>query len=148
MTPGGREGAARSGALPTPEATSGGKAPVILHRNMAKRAGPALIYLDKTVVADTPMSAEILELPAKTNVAEHVHAHETELLYTGSNYGADTILGTLTVAGVAQDVTDYSVVQIPPNTKHAYTARFDGYALQIYTPAGPEQRFKAKQPKP
>jgi len=143
MTPGGREGAARSGALPTPEATSGGKPPIVLHRNMAKRAGPALIYLDKTVVADTPMSAEILGLPANMPVAEHVHAHETELLYTTSIYGTEKILGTLTVAGVAQEVTDYSVVQIPPNTKHAYTARFDGYALQIYTPAGPEQRFKS-----
>jgi quercetin dioxygenase-like cupin family protein len=68
------------------------------------------------------------------------------LLYTTSIYGTEKILGTLTVAGVAQDVTDHAVVQIPPNTKHAYTAKVDGFALQIYTPAGPEQRFKTAPP--
>jgi quercetin dioxygenase-like cupin family protein len=34
------------------------------------------------------------------------------------------------------------VVQIPPNTKHAYAGKAESFALQIYTPAGPEQRFK------
>jgi len=35
------------------------------------------------------------------------------------------------------------VIQIPPNTKHAFAASADFRAIQVYTPAGPEQRFKA-----
>lgn len=142
IVPGGREGTARSGALPTPEATTGGKAPVVLHRNTAKRAGPALIYLDATIVKDTPLAASLIDFPKGMTVPEHVHAHETELLYTGSHFGDDTVVGELTVAGVTQQVTDHAVVQIPPNTRHAFTATLDSFALQIYTPAGPEQRFK------
>jgi hypothetical protein len=34
------------------------------------------------------------------------------------------------------------VVQIPPNTPHAFTASAAVRAVQVYTPAGPEQRFK------
>ena len=41
-------------------------------------------------------------------------------------------------------VTPTSVIQIPPNTKHAFTASADVRAVQIYTPAGPEQRFKSR----
>jgi quercetin dioxygenase-like cupin family protein len=41
-------------------------------------------------------------------------------------------------------VTPTSVIQIPPNTKHAFAATAAVRALQVYTPAGPEQRFKKK----
>jgi quercetin dioxygenase-like cupin family protein len=37
-----------------------------------------------------------------------------------------------------------SVIQIPPNTKHAFAAGSSKVrGVQLYTPAGPEQRFKA-----
>jgi hypothetical protein len=39
-------------------------------------------------------------------------------------------------------VTPTSVIQIPPNTKHAFAATAAVRAVQVYTPAGPEQRFK------
>jgi len=52
--------------------------------------------------------------------------------------------GTLTIAGNELPVTATSVIQIPPNTKHAFVAAEAVRALQIYTPAGPEQRFKKK----
>jgi len=80
------------------------------------------------------------EMIAAAAVPEHVHPNESELLYIleGS--------GTMTVAGTQLAVTPTSVVQIPPHTKHSFTAAADVRAVQIYTPAGPEQRFKASKP--
>ena len=140
MVPGGREGAARAGALPTPEVTAVRKAPmspVILPAAGAKTFGPATIYADATTIQDRTLAASVLALPAGAKVAEHVHADETELLYVLAGGG------TMTVAGVELPVTPSSVVQIPKNTKHAFTATSAVRAVQIYSPAGPEQRFKA-----
>jgi quercetin dioxygenase-like cupin family protein len=50
----------------------------------------------------------------------------------------------MTVAGTQIAVTPTSVIQIPPNTKHAVTATEEIRAVQLYTPPGPEQRFKKK----
>jgi len=50
----------------------------------------------------------------------------------------------MTIAGTEVAVTPTSVIQIPPNTKHSFAAKEAVRALQIYTPAGPEQRFKKK----
>jgi quercetin dioxygenase-like cupin family protein len=137
--PGGREGAARAGALPTPEVTSwraAPLAPVVYPANKAKQYGPATIYIEPATAKGTPLAAAILALPAGANVAEHVHAKETELLYVLD--GA----GTMTIAGTGVAVVPTSVIQVPPNTKHAFAASAPVRALQIYTPAGPEQRFK------
>lgn len=131
--PGGMEGAARAGALPTPLAT-GKQIYQVLRAAQAKTYGPAQIFLETG-----PMAASILSLAAGANVAEHVHAKETEMLYILE--GA----GTMTIAGQAVAVTPTSVIQIPPNTKHAFTASANLRALQIYTPPGPEQRFKKPQ---
>jgi quercetin dioxygenase-like cupin family protein len=137
VTPGGREGTARAGALPTPTADPAKTTPKILAAANAKTYGPATIFLDGGIVKATPLAASILELAANAKVAEHVHANETELLYIleGS--------GTMTIAGQDVAITPTSVVQIPPNTKHAFAAAQKVRALQLYTPAGPEQRFKA-----
>lgn len=139
MVPGGPEGSARAGALPTPPVGAVRSAlvgPRVLPAAKAKTYGPSAIYLERLLVEDAPLSASVLSIKAGASVAEHVHAKETELLYIleGS--------GTMTVKGVAQAITPTSVVQIPPNTRHAFTATSAVRALQIYTPAGPEQRFK------
>ncbi len=138
LVPGGREGTARAGALPDLEASGRLKGPVLLPASGAKTYGPATIYLEDSIVKGTPLAASILQLPAGANVAEHVHAKETEMLYIleGS--------GTVTIAGTDVAVTPTSVIQIPANTKHAFAAKDAVRALQIYTPAGPEQRFKKK----
>ncbi len=140
VVPGGREGSARSGALPTRELTgpaTTARGPVILPATGAPRVGPATIYTDAVAPRDRALAGSVLTLPAHTSIAEHVHANETELLYVleGS--------GTLTVNGVALPVTPTSVVQIPKNTRHAFAAQTSVRAVQIYTPAGPEQQFKA-----
>jgi quercetin dioxygenase-like cupin family protein len=140
VVPGGREGAARAGALPTPEVTavrSAPKAPQILPAAGARTFGPATIYADASIIQDKTLAASILVLPAGAKVAEHVHADETEILYVLAGGG------TMTVGGVELPVTASSVVQIPKQTKHAFTATSAVRAVQIYTPAGPEQRFKA-----
>ena len=78
----------------------------------------------------------MLQLPGGAKVPEHVHATETELLYVLAGSG------TMTIAGTSLPVIATSVIQIPPNTKHAFVAAEAVRAVQIYTPAGPEQRFK------
>ena len=142
MVPGGREGAARGGALPTPEAGSGGgsaraPAPRILPAAAARTYGPEALYADAAQIPDRTLAASVLSLPSGERVAEHVHAGETELWYLLAGGG------TLTVNGVALPVTATSVVQIPKNTRHAFVATSEVRAVQIFTPAGPEQRFKA-----
>jgi len=125
IAPGGREGAARSGALPTPEVGGGGgarpPAPLIL-----PAAGAAA-----AAIPDGAFAASILTLPSGDRLAEHVHADQTELLYVLAGGG------TLTVNGVALPVTATSVVQIPRNTRHALVATSEVRAVQIFTPAGP-----------
>lgn len=151
IVPGGREGAARGGALPTPETTSAATnaptgaaagaarpVPVILPAAGAKTFGPATIVADAATIHDKTLAASLIALPANTKVAEHMHANETELWYMLA--GA----GTLTVNGVDLPVAPTSVVQIPRNAKHAFAVTTDCRALQIFTPAGPEQRFKAR----
>jgi mannose-6-phosphate isomerase-like protein (cupin superfamily) len=43
-------------------------------------------------------------------------------------------------------VTATSVVQVPPGVEHSFEATASVTALQLYTPAGPEQRFKKPPP--
>jgi quercetin dioxygenase-like cupin family protein len=135
VVPGGREGTARAGALPTIEQATGASLPLLLKTGTT--FGPATIFLDASVLKSTPLAGSILELAAGASVPEHVHANETELLYIleGS--------GTMTIGGQDVAVTPTSVIQIPPNTKHAFAAGGTRVrAVQLYTPAGPEQRFK------
>jgi len=112
--------------------------PVILPASAARSYGPATIYLEPAVVKGAAMSGAILRLPAGARVAPHVHGHETELLYVLSGSG------TMTVAGTELAITASSVIQVPAGTEHAVVATEPIVALQVYTPAGPEQRFKAK----
>jgi len=141
--PGGKQGSARAGALPNRIADSYRSAPVpprVLAARDAKTFGPATIFLDDSVVHATPLAASILQLPAGAKVAEHVHDHETEMLYVLAGSG------TMTIDGNQLPIAATSVIQIPPGTKHAFVAAEAVRALQIYTPAGPEQRFKKARP--
>ncbi len=142
VVPGMREGSARAGALPTPEAQPSKTAALVIPAAAAKTYGPATIYVEPATVKGAPFSASVLALAAGAKVPEHVHANETELLYIleGS--------GTMTIAGTDVAVTPTSVIQIPPNTKHAFAASANVRAVQLYTPAGPEQRFKQKPKAP
>lgn len=150
IVPGGNEGSARAGALPNREATGWKKTPVAptifsgsstTYCPPKGEGKPPCPGTQVTIVAepkDKVLAASIIELPEGAVVPEHAHAGETELLYVLDGGG------TLNVGGVQLPVTATSVVQIPKGAKHAFTAAKRVRALQIYTPAGPEQRFKAK----
>jgi quercetin dioxygenase-like cupin family protein len=145
MVPGGREGAARGGALPTPESTGapggaagGARSPVMLPASGARTGGAATIYSDATAIPDRTFAASILALPAGTRIPEHVHPAEAALLYVLAGSG------TLTVDRVELPVTPTSVVQIPRKTRHAFMATTDVRAVLLYTPAGSEQDLKAQ----
>jgi quercetin dioxygenase-like cupin family protein len=134
FVPGGIEGTERAGALPNREATGWHAAPAsptLLPAASAHGYGPATLFYEGKEIA-----ASVLALPAGAKVPEHVHGKETEMLYvlTGA--------GTMTVAGTDIAVTPTSAIQIPPDTRHAFTATEAVRAVQIYTPGGPEQRFK------
>jgi quercetin dioxygenase-like cupin family protein len=144
--PGGNEGTARAGALggetvfgdlPQKPKPIG---PRIVRRDQAKPyAGPkraATLYLDPNGGGPKDISLGVLSLEAGAAVPPHVHAKETEMLYVLAGKG------TMTVAGVTLSIESTSVVQVPANVEHAATMTDATTAIQIYTPAGPEQRFK------
>lgn len=140
MVPGGREGSARAGALPTRELGDAKLTgtPIFLPAAKAKKFGPATLIAEPALTKAPAIYGGLIELGAGATVAEHVHAKETELLYILA--GA----GTMTVGDTKLAVTPTTVVQVPPNTKHSFSATAAVRAVQFYSPAGPEQRFKAK----
>lgn len=144
VTPGGVEGSARAGALPTPEAPltrADSSASFTLVRATEatpypRPGGSVTLLLDPTATKQPALSAALLSFAAGAAVPLHQHAAETELLYILE--GA----GTLTVGDATLPVEPSSVLQLPRGVPHAFTASAPLRALQLYTPAGPEQRFK------
>ncbi len=140
VVPGGHEGAARAGALPTPEVHGWDKPPpeprkLAAGKPLAHAWGKVAIAAEPSVTQVKTFAASVIELDAGAVIPEHTH-EGSELLYVLAG------TGTLTVAGVALAVTATSVVQIPAGAKHAFTAATAVRAIQLYAPAGPEQRFK------
>ena len=142
LVPGGKEGTARAGALPNRDA-AGAKSTgaTVLHAKDAKQfcfdhshaadCAGVQIFAEPSTIHASSLAASHLRAG---NVPPHVHANETEMLYIESGGGV------LNVGGTDVAFTESSVVQVPPGVQHAITGQATG--LQIYTPAGPEQRFK------
>jgi quercetin dioxygenase-like cupin family protein len=88
--------------------------------------------------AGAPAVVSSLVFSKDAAVAEHVHEKEWEcvLVLTGK--------GTLTLAGSPKSLSPGMMECVPPSTKHAWKGEgTDPFvAVQIYTPPGPEQRFK------
>jgi quercetin dioxygenase-like cupin family protein len=147
LSPGGDEGTARAGALPTPEAPRSGPSSAAAPRPILARAsgaqqyprpgGTVLLVLDPARTKRGEIAASLLTLEAGATVPQHQHATETELLYILDG------TGTLTVGGVTLPVQPTSVLQLRPAIPHGFVASTRLRAIQFYTPAGPEQRFKA-----
>jgi mannose-6-phosphate isomerase-like protein (cupin superfamily) len=72
-------------------------------------------------------------------VAEHMHDSSWEVLC------AIEASGTFTLAGAPQKLGPKQCVKVPPKTLHSWTPDPNTklVAIQLYTPPGPEQRFKA-----
>ena len=112
--------------------------PVVRRSEVAKiyeRPDGENYFLVEPPLAGGTLSLNVLRLMRGVEVPAHVHATETEALY-GLSGG-----GTMTVGGVAVAVTEDSVIQIPPGVEHSFSTPGTS-ALQFYSPAGPEQRFK------
>lgn len=141
VVPGGREGAVRAGALPGRRAAAHYRAPppVFVAAATAKRyarTGGASTFAIEPPLANSMISVTFLELDAGVKVPLHTHAKETEALYVTAGGG------TMTVGAVELPVTEHSVVQIPAGIAHGFVATQATRAIQVYVPAGPEQRFK------
>lgn len=139
IVPGGREGSARAGALPGKGTTLAVRARP--PQPTVRRAKDARYYvrpgLGVWLIAEATTAVSLLAIGPDQAVPPHVHARETEALYVLSGGG------TMTVAGTALPVTADSVVQVPPGVEHAFAGgKAPTIAVQIYNPAGPEQRFK------
>ena len=77
---------------------------------------------------------------AGLKVPIHAHPKSTEMLYVLSGGG------TMIIQGRRQTVSAGMVIQVPPGIQHGFEmaadAKEDFKAVQVYSPAGPEQRFK------
>lgn len=114
VAPGGPEGAARAGALPTPLHDAGrAAAPPVFGAAAATSAG---------------FAASVIEVASGQAIAPHRHAGQSELIYllAGS--------GTLTVAGRAQPIGPTAVIQVPPGVEHGFVATTAVRALRVYVP--------------
>jgi quercetin dioxygenase-like cupin family protein len=105
--------------------------------------GKARLLLDQAATGDKSAYLGVLEAEPGTEIPRHNHAGAAELLYVVSGGG-----GTVTVGSDAIPFAPEQAIQIPEGQPHA--VKFGGddktVMVQIYAPAGPEQRFKTKGP--
>ncbi|MCK6546563.1 cupin domain-containing protein [Myxococcota bacterium] len=104
----------------------------------------ARVLLDGTTAPGLKEAAmtELVLLPG-TSVPEHVHDQSAELLYILEGEA------TMTLDGETQRVRAGMAIYIPAGVKHSVKleSKLEPLrALQVYTPGGPEQRFKKGEP--
>lgn len=104
----------------------------------------ARVLLDASTVPGLREAAmtELVMLPG-TSVPEHVHDLSAELLYILEGEAV------MTLDGQAQRIRAGMAIYIPAGVKHAVKleSKIEPLrALQLYTPGGPEQRFKKGEP--
>lgn len=106
----------------------------VVHQDEAPRyalAGDAGVV---TLLVQDDIATSRLELNAGAKVAEHTHeASETLVVLDGA--------GVVTIDGKKYAVKAGDTIHIPKGVKHAAEATTRFVAVQIYAPAGPEQRF-------
>jgi quercetin dioxygenase-like cupin family protein len=99
--------------------------------------GLARIMLEPRTTGSDALALDLLEFSPGAEVPRHQHAGSTEVVYVLSGGG------TLSVGSENHKFTAEEVLHLPPDQPHA--AKFTGektIAVQIYAPAGPEQRFR------
>lgn len=98
----------------------------------------AHILFDASDLGSSLASASVVEFAPGTELPRHSHEGSAEILYILSGSGEVTIGSEKVAFGADQ------VIHIPEDQPHA--ARFGAgektVALQIYAPAGPEQKYK------
>lgn len=98
----------------------------------------ATILIERTEESFPDSSVTRGVLKVGSIVPQHVHADSDEYLIFSQ--GA----GELTIEESSYKVKSGDAIFIPRGTKHSYVNRGskDAHFIQIYTPSGPEQRFK------
>jgi quercetin dioxygenase-like cupin family protein len=99
--------------------------------------GKARILLDEKATGSPAMALSLVEFSPGLALPRHEHAGASELLYVLSGSG------TLTVGSEAMPFGADSALAIPADQPHAGKVGGAGMtAVQIYAPAGPEQRYR------
>lgn len=100
--------------------------------------GAVKILFDPAISKDRSAYVGRLRADHGMSIPEHVHAREAELLFIYSGFGE------MGLGGKLQPVSAGDAVYIPPGVPHSFrvTSSEAVKAVQFYTPAGPEQRFK------
>jgi quercetin dioxygenase-like cupin family protein len=105
-------------------------------RPIAGGKGKVWILLEKESTGEDAAYLGVLEADAGAKVPEHKHDGSDEMLFIVKG-DCKTIIG-----GADTPAEDETAIQIPANTLHSATFGAPTRAVQLYTPAGPEQRFK------
>ena len=95
------------------------------------------MLLTKDVTGDPRLYFGHAEFQPGASVAEHVHEKSAEIVYVIQGNGQ------FTVAGEAYEVKNGSAIYIPENTPHSFLNNGKEIieVVQMYSPAGPEDRF-------
>jgi quercetin dioxygenase-like cupin family protein len=99
--------------------------------------GKAHVLLDEKVTGSSALALSVVEFPPGLELPRHDHPGSSELLYVLSGGGK------VTVGSEALPFGAETAVALPAGQPHA--ARIGGaatMAIQIYAPAGPEQRYR------
>jgi quercetin dioxygenase-like cupin family protein len=130
-----------SGAAPVnlPVVTASKIEPVTI----AGGKGRVRMLLSPENTGGSSASLDVLEADPGLEIPRHEHAGSAEILYVVS--GA----GELTVGAEKIPFGPDEAIHIPENQPHAvkFTGPDKTIMIQLYAPAGPEQRFKAPAPK-
>jgi quercetin dioxygenase-like cupin family protein len=99
--------------------------------------GKARILIDEKASGSNAMALSLVEFSPGLDLPRHEHAGSTELLYV------QTGGGKLTVGSESMPFGPESALAIPADQPHAgQIGREPTTAIQIYAPAGPEQRYR------
>jgi quercetin dioxygenase-like cupin family protein len=100
--------------------------------------GTARLFLDGR---GAPVAFDQLTAEAGVTIPPHRHEASDEIIYVLAGRGVTT------VAGKDYPVAAGDVVHIPKGIEHSLKVTEPLTALQVYAPAGPEQRWKQPPPK-
>jgi quercetin dioxygenase-like cupin family protein len=125
--------------------------PLLTHPFLTLDTAPTFVIAggkaSVTMLSETPNYLGRLVAQPGAAVPEHVHDTSDELIYVLSGAGEMRLEG----APGPIPVTPGMGIQIRRGLKHAFEVPADAkeplVVVQVYTPAGPEQRFKAPPPK-
>jgi quercetin dioxygenase-like cupin family protein len=100
--------------------------------------GTARILLDPQDTGSPALSLNVVEWSGGAEAPRHQHAGSAEVLYVISGGG------TLTVGSESYPFSAEDAIHIPADQPHAgkFAPGDKTVAIQIYAPAGPEQRFR------